>query len=165
MLGASALGLNTPLPALSLESGKVEFARVTQYLYSFMDSANLCQFVWGPSWQLYGPEHMIKMINAVTGWDISVKEALEVGERRLNMMRAFNALNGIDSQHDRLSDKFVNKPLHGGPSDGWHVDKAALESAITEYYHQSGWNEKSGIPSRDTLNRLGLDWVADKLGQ
>jgi aldehyde:ferredoxin oxidoreductase len=158
-----ALGLNQPLPALSLEPGKVEFARITQYLYSFMDSANLCQFVWGPSWQLYGPDYMIKMINAVTGWDLSMEEALEIGERRLNMMRAFNAAEGIDGRQDRLPEKFVEKPLKDGPTDGWKVDKAALKEAISEYYRQSGWDETTGVPTRDTLSRLGLDWVADKL--
>ena len=158
-----ALGLNNPLPALSLEPGKVEFARVTQYLYSFTDSVNLCQFVWGPSWQLYGPDQMIEMINAVTGWDLSMNEALEVGERRLNMMRSFNAAEGIDGRQDQLPVKFVENPLKDGPTAGYKVDKDDLQGAIAEYYRQSGWDEKTGLPTRDTLNRLGLDWVADKL--
>jgi aldehyde:ferredoxin oxidoreductase len=92
-----------------------------------------------------------------------VEEMLEIGERRLNMMRVFNAAEGIDGRQDKLPEKFLDKPLKGGPTDGWKVDKPELEEAIAEYYRQSGWNEKTGIPTRDTLNRLGLDWVVDKL--
>jgi aldehyde:ferredoxin oxidoreductase len=159
----SAIGLTQPLPARDLSAGKVEFARKTQYLYSMMDSINMCQFVWGPSWQLYGPSHMLKMIEAVTGWDVSMEELLAVGERRLNMMRAFNAAEGISRNQDQLPEKFFDKPLKGGPTDGWKVDKEEFENALTEYYRQCGWDEKKGVPTRDTLTRLGLDWIADKL--
>ena len=40
----------------------------------------------------------------------------------------------------------------------------AFEAALQKYYHQCGWDEASGIPKRETLERLGLDWVADQLG-
>jgi aldehyde:ferredoxin oxidoreductase len=157
-----ALGLIKPLPARSLSADKVEFARRTQHIYSMMDSVNMCQFAWGPSWQLYGPEDMVKMIQAVTGWDVTMDELLAVGERRLNMMRAFNAREGISRDQDKLPEKFFLKPLEEGPTEGWKVDKTEFENALTEYYRQCGWDEKSGIPTRDTLTRLGLDWVMNK---
>ena len=157
------IGFTKPLPGQSLDSEKVEFARRTQYIYSMMDTVNLCQFVWGPSWQLYGPEHMVNMIKAVTGWDVSMEELLEVGERRLNLMRAFNAREGITRERDTLPEKFFDKPLQGGPTDGWEVDKDVFEKALTEYYHQCGWDEETGNPTRDSLARLGLAWVVDKM--
>ena len=43
------------------------------------------------SWQLYDTNQLIETLNAVTGWDTDMQEILEVGERRVNMMRAFNA--------------------------------------------------------------------------
>lgn len=73
-----------------------------------MDSINMCMFGWGPSWQLYGPAHMVKMINAVTGWYVNIEELLTVGERRLNMMRAFNAAEGINRNQDKLPEKFFD---------------------------------------------------------
>lgn len=158
-----SIGFTKPLPGQSLDKAKVDFARRTQHLYSMMDSVNLCQFAWGPSWQLYPPVHMVNMIRAVTGWDVTMDELLEVGERRLNMMRAFNAREGITRRQDTLPDKFF-KPLQGGPTDGWKVDKAVFDKALTEYYRQCGWDEENGNPTRDTLTRLGLDWVADKVG-
>ncbi|HSR13593.1 MAG TPA: aldehyde ferredoxin oxidoreductase C-terminal domain-containing protein, partial [Thermodesulfobacteriota bacterium] len=91
-------------------------------------------------------------------WDVTIEELLQVGERRLNMMRAFNAREGIDRKQDTLTGKFFSNPLKGGPSDGWKIDKAEWEAALEEYYRQSGW-DLSGVPTRATLERLGLGWV------
>jgi aldehyde:ferredoxin oxidoreductase len=157
------LGLTQPQKARSLGREKVNFTRQTQHLYSLMDSLCLCQFAWGSSWQLYGPEEIVKMLQAVTGWDVTIKELLTVGERRLNMMRAFNAREGINRNQDILSEKFFQKALKGGPSDGWKVDKAEWEAARNEYYRQSGWDTELGTPTRQTLERLGLGWVAEPI--
>lgn len=160
----ASLGLTSPLPAHSLEPAKVEFARVTQQYFGMLDSVCLCHFVWGVSWPLYGPKQAAAMVKAVTGWDVTLQELLEVGERRVNMMRAFNAREGITSDQDKLAAKFFDRPLKGGLSDGWKVDKAPFEAALQEYYRRCGWDESSGVPKRETLERLGLDWVADQLG-
>ena len=103
------------------------------------------------------------MVKAITGWDVTIEELLTVGERRLNMMRAFNAREGINRKQDILSDGFF-RALKGGPSDGWKVDKTEWEAARDEYYRQSGWDVKLGIPTRRTLEKLGLEWVAEKVG-
>jgi aldehyde:ferredoxin oxidoreductase len=104
------------------------------------------------------------MVKAVTGWDIALPDLLEVGERRVNMMRAFNAREGISRDQDMLSPKFFDRPLKGGPTDGIKVDKVEFETARQEYYRRCGWDESSGIPKRETLVRLGLDWVTDQVG-
>jgi aldehyde:ferredoxin oxidoreductase len=160
-----SLGLNNPLPAQNLDPAKVEFARITQQFFGMLDSVNLCHFVWGVSWPLYGPEQAAAMVKAVTGWDVTLQELLEVGERRVNMMRAFNAREGIARDQDKLPSKFFDRPLRGGPSDGVKLDKAQFETALQEYYHQCGWDESSGIPKRETLERLDLKWLADQLGK
>ncbi len=152
----SFLGLTNPLHAYSLQPAKVEWVRRTQYLFSFMDSANLCQLCWGASWTLYGPQDMVKLVKAVTGWDMSIDEILEVGERRLVMMRMFNRREGFDAKDDSLPDKFFSKPLQDGVSDGVAVDKAEFDSAMVEYYRQSGWDETTGHPTAETIDRLGL---------
>jgi aldehyde:ferredoxin oxidoreductase len=158
------MGLTKPQKPQSLDPEKVNFARKTQHMHSLLDSVNLCQFACGPSWQLYGPQEIVDMIQAVTGWKVSLDELLTVGERRLNMLRAFNAREGMDRNQDTLSEKFFKKALRGGPSDGWKVEKAQFEAALDAYYRQSGWDTETGTPTRETLARLDLDWVADILG-
>ena len=157
------MGLTKPQEPQSLGPEKVNFARKTQHMHSMLDSVNLCQFACGPSWQLYGPDEIMKIVRAVTGWNVTLEELLTVGERRLSMMRAFNAREGINRDQDKLPEKFFREGLQGGPSDGWKVNKAEFEAALDEYYRQSGWDVRSGIPTRQTLERLGLGWVADSL--
>jgi aldehyde:ferredoxin oxidoreductase len=157
----NTLGLMTPQPVKSLGSGKVEFVRKTQQFYSFMDSIGLCAFAWGSAWQLYGPQQAVELVKAVTGWDVTIDELLKVGERRINMMRVFNAKEGIDRASDVLPEKFFT-PLKGGPSDGLTLNREDFETALNEYYKQSGWND-NGIPTRQILEKLDLDWVANQI--
>ncbi len=157
------LGLTEAQPQLSLGPEKVRYARLTQYLYSAMDSVNVCQFVYGPAWQLYGPQELLNMIHYVTGWDVTIDELLAVGERRLNMMRAFNAREGIDRGQDKLPEKMFKKALKGGSTGGIKVDRAQFEAAMDEYFRQNDWDVETGIPTRYKLEELDLAWVADKL--
>jgi aldehyde:ferredoxin oxidoreductase len=157
------LGLTEPQESQSLGPEKINFLRKTQHLYSLMDSLCLCQFAYGPAWQLYGPEEILKLVQSVTGWDVTLEELLKVGERRLNMMRCFNAREGITREQDQLPEKFFNTTLQGGPTDDWKLDKLQFENGLNEYYRQAGWEEKSGVPKRSTLERLGLNWLVDEL--
>ena len=157
------LELTQPQPVRSLGSEKIRYARRTQYLYSCMDSVNVCQFVYGPDWQLLGPAELVQMVNCVTGWNVTIDELLTVGERRLNMLRAFNAREGIDRADDKLAEKMFKKALEGGPSDGLVVDRTQFEGALDEYYRQNDWDVETGNPTRHKLEALDLAWVADQL--
>jgi aldehyde:ferredoxin oxidoreductase len=154
------LGFDAALPADSLGPDKVRFALRGQQFYSFLDTASLCQFVWGPAWSLYGPQEAVDFVRAVTGWaDFDVAELMEIGERRLNMLRAFNAREGIGRREDRLPDKFF-RPLSGtGPTAGVALDRAEIEGALDEYYRLAGWDGTTGNPTPETLARLGLEWA------
>lgn len=157
-----SLGLHDPTPEFDLGPEKIKYTSRTQQYYSFLDSACLCQFAWGPAWQLYSPRQVSELFHAVMGWDVSVEEQLEVGERRLNMMRAFNAREGIGRERDTLPKKFFT-PLRHGVTKGLCVDRKVFEEAIEEYYRQSGWDVETGNPTQKTYERLGLDWVAEQV--
>jgi aldehyde:ferredoxin oxidoreductase len=157
----STLGLNDPHPPESLSLEKVRFAYHTQAQYHALNCAGTCIFVWGGAWQLYGPDVLPRAIQALTGWNTSVWEVQKVGERSLNMMRAFNAREDISRDRDTLPPKmFV--PLKGGPTDGVVVDQDEFETALVQYYGMAGWDE-NGVPTRGKLEELDLAWVADML--
>jgi len=158
------LGLFDPQPALTLNAEMVHYAIVTEHFYSLMDSLNVCQFVFGPaSWQLYGPNDLVEVVRAVTGWDVSLYELMQVGARRLNMLRAFNAREGIGREFDTLPEKFFDVPLSGGPSNGYRVDRERWAQAREAYYAMCGWDSATGYPTRATLESLGIGWVAEKM--
>jgi aldehyde:ferredoxin oxidoreductase len=155
----AVLGFTEEQAARSLSDEKIRFAMTSQHMYSTMDSLNLCQFVYGPAWQLYGPDDMVELVRAVTGWeDVSFEELQIVGERRLNMMRMFNAREGIDRKADVVPDKLF-KPLKGGVSDGWKLDRDEVEAALDKYFEFCGWDVATGIPTTAKLEELDLDWV------
>ena len=157
----AVMGFTEGVEPRSLGDEKIRFTVLSQRLYSALDSLNLCQFVFGSAWQLYGPDDIVEMVQSVTGWeDFSYAEIEKVGERRINMMRAFNAREGFDRKDDLVPEKLF-KPLKGGASDGWKLDRAEVDAAMEKYYELSGWDIGSGNPTRDKLEELDLGWVAD----
>jgi aldehyde:ferredoxin oxidoreductase len=156
------IGLDDPQDVLALNPAKAEFALRTQYAYSALDTVDVCQFVYGPSWQLMGMGELAEMVSAVTGWEVSVDELMEVGRRRLNMLRAFNAREGITRDADTLPDRLFDEPLQGGASDGLSVDRDELVAALDAYFGMAGWDVGSGNPTPETLEGLGLGWVSQR---
>ncbi len=155
----AALGLTTPQPPGSMTDEKIRYAWRTECFYSAMDTYSLCQFVFGPSWELYGPVETAEILAAGTGWDVTVEEILEVGERRLNMMRAFNARHGFTRKDDTLPKKFF-KPLQGtGPTAGVAWKEEELERVKDVYYRLAGWDAATGNPSPKKLEALKLGWL------
>jgi aldehyde:ferredoxin oxidoreductase len=159
----SQIGLDKPQHPKALNAEKVEFALKTQYNYSAADTMSVCQFVYGPSWQLLGPQDMADLLTAATGWDITVEEVQEIGRRRLNLMRALNARYGLARDKDTLPKKLFKQPLEGGRSDGIVLDEAELEAGLDMYYEQAGWTA-DGVPTRATLEDVDLGWTAEAMG-
>lgn len=156
------LGLTRPVPATSLGEEKVEFTLRTQYWVSLMDALCLCQFDWGSTWQLYGPSSAVDVVNAVMGWGVDLQELMDVGARRVNMLKAFNAREGFTREDDKLPPRLF-EPLRGGVSDGMVITREELETAKDQYYAMAGWDVATGNPTAARLQSLELDWVADML--
>ena len=153
------LGLTELQEPGSFNEYKVKMASITQRVYSAMDSFALCLFVWGVGWQLYGPQDTVDMINAATGWDMDVQELVTVGERRINLMRAFNMREGFTRRDDEMKKKFF-EPLKGtGPTAGVFMTREDFERLKDEYYRLNGWDVATGNPTPEKLKALGLEWV------
>ena len=85
-----------------------------------------------------------------------------VGERRVNLLRAFNARDGVGAEADTMPQK-MEVPLEGGATDGVAISREEFEAAKALYYQMAGWDE-DGKPTRTRLGELALGWVADELG-
>jgi aldehyde:ferredoxin oxidoreductase len=152
------IGLTDPQPRDVLNEAKVEYALTTQYAYSALDTADVCQFVFGPAWQLLGMKDLADVISAVHGEETTVDDLMTLGARRLNMLRAFNAREGITRERDTLPKRLFT-PLEGGPSNGKSVDREEFEAALEIYYEKAGWDPITGNPTAETLDGLGLSWL------
>ena len=156
------LDLIDPTAHGSLGVEKVRFAAYTHIFYSILDTLELCQFVWGPAWTLYGPKDVVELVRAVTGWSVSMFELMKVGERRINLLRVFNAREGFTSKDDRLPKKFF-VPLGGiGPTAGAAIEQSEFEAARERYYQLMRWSE-DGTPTHTALVDLGIEWAVEQL--
>ncbi len=153
------IGLTNPQERLALNEEMMRFAMVTQHLSSAVDSLSVCAFIFGASFQLYDANQLVEVVNAVTGWDTDMTEILAVGERRLNMLRAFNSREGIGRESDTLPKKMFKRPLEGGRSDGYSIDEKEWEKALEDYYRLCDWDVMTGHPSLKKMESLGLGWV------
>ena len=156
------MGLGQPQPVHSLTPEKVRFAYLTEVFYSMMDTLDVCQFVYGPTWCLYGPNDTAAMMRAVTGWDVTLDELMTVGKRRLNLLRTFNAREGFSRKDDQLPKKFFTPLVGTGPTAGISLTHEEMEAALDEYYRLAGFTN-DGIPTRETLRDLEIEWAAEYL--
>ncbi len=155
------IGLDDPQSSKGMNQEKVRYAMRTQWAYSAMDSINVCQFVYGPAWHLYDMEQLSLTINAVTGWDVTVDELQELGERRVNLLRAFNAREGIGREQDTLPEKMFKKALKGGPTNDVKIDRQEWEEMMDHYYRFSDWDLTTGNPTLEKLESLGIGWIME----
>jgi len=121
----------------------------------FIDCLGVCMFLSGVPW-----ETVADTVGAVTGWDFSWREAADVGERVLNLMRAFNIRHGETREHNSVSPRILEPPLDG-PAKGISVG-ANWDQMVDTYYETRGW-DKEGRPLPETLRRVGLEDVAKEL--
>ncbi len=156
------IGLGEPQPAYSLTEEKVRFAYESECFYSMLDSAELCQFVWGPTWTLYDGAQTAEMINAVTGWDVTVDELVDVGRRRISLFRVFNAREGLGRKDDKLPKKFFKALKGEGPTSGFALTHEEIDFAIDHYYKLAGLNA-DGAPTPETLKMHDVEWAAEYL--
>ena len=81
-----------------------------------------------------------------------------VGERVVNLERAFNVRDGFRREHDTFPQRMLSEPLHtrGAPGEGQTIRN--LNKFLDRYYELRGW-APVGIPSSGKLNELGLGYV------
>ena len=147
--------------SFAIDDEKVRFAYETQAYFSILDTLCLCQFTWGPAWELYGPTDLIDLCKYGIGWETSIAELLKVGERRINMMRWFNAQNGFTKEQDKLPERMFEL-LPDGPSKGIRLDREKFYAGVALYYQFAGWDPETGNPTDSSLRRLSLGWLAEK---
>ncbi len=94
----------------------------------------------------------LNLLNAITGWNMSMEEFAKTCERVFNLQRAFDVRMGVSRKDDTLPYKMF-KPVHPKHS------LIALEPMLNEYYKLRGW-DPDGKPTREKLVELGLEDVA-----
>ena len=161
-IGETAAGLSLDAKRLphELDHEKVRMVVYSQMYYSLLDTLSLCMFCWGPG-ALFEYEDLVTLLRSATGWNVNMWELMKAGERRINMMRAFNAREGVDSQLDRLPQRVFQPMKDSGPATDRCVKREDLDRAIKTYYSMMNWDVYSGNPTTWKLQELGLSWILE----
>jgi aldehyde:ferredoxin oxidoreductase len=158
-----ALGGIAPADVFTLGETKVRNWYTSERWNSAEKVLGLCFF--GPAPRSFiQVDDVVAAVRAATGWDVTVDELLEIGERAVNMARLFNNREGFTRADDRLPPR-LHTPLEGGPLTGRSIDRDAFEAAITGLYELKGWDPATGAPTPERLGRLGLVWTAPGSGE
>ncbi len=154
---ANPAGVIEPIIAQDLGPKKIAFFVHTQQIWSFFNSLGVCNFAGAPYSSLTLP--MISdAVNAVTGWNTSVHELMELGERAITMARMFNVLEGLTAKEDTLPRRLF-EPLEKATAREKQIKHEDLARAIRHYYEALGWNPDTGVPTEGRLSFLSLDWL------
>jgi aldehyde:ferredoxin oxidoreductase len=149
------LGIIDEVPVDSLGPGKVRVFKYWMQMRVLANCMSICQF---PPWRF---TEYRDLINAVTGWDVSMHELMKVSERTLNLARIYNLREGFTKADDWLPPRFF-KPQTSGALSETSVDPVVLKDAIDTYYEMMGWSE-AGVPRPGILHELNIGWAIDYL--
>lgn len=149
-----------------IEAAGMDYQKIRQFMYlqnhfSMMDSLALCVFSFAPVRTLT-MEHLVELVNAITGWESSLWELMKQGEKRVTMFRAFNVREGFTPEDDSLPDRLY-EPIKSGPLKGLANDREEYEEAKRLYYEMMGWDKETGAPKKSKLIEMDLEWLIDEL--
>jgi len=144
------LGILEPLPADDLGPRKVSLFRDVQLFRIAQDSLVLCYFL------PYVVDQIVDILAAVTGWRTSTTELMRIAERTLTMARLFNLREGLSAADDKLPARFF-QPKRNGALSTKYYDREQFEKAKSYYYTLMGWDAKTGVPTPEKLQELGIE--------
>ncbi len=148
-----------PEATLRLEcKGKGKLVCYCENWCAVIDSLEVCKNL-AENMELLPFSRAAEIAEAATGLHFTEEGMIEIGERIVNLERAYLVREGIRRRDDCLPARFLKEPLPDGASKG-AIFK--IKPMLDEYYVERGW-DKGGIPKVSTLGRLGLVDVADEI--
>jgi len=122
------------------------------------DSAGLCAYMSSFRSQLgsgaiYHIHTIPYLVSLVTGLELDETGLWEIAQRNRNLIRAINVRRGM-----RRKDEVP--PANQRTVIGYEAEQKLLD----DYYRFKGWNS-DGVPTRETLGKLGLEYVVKDFEQ
>ncbi|MEE8372616.1 MAG: aldehyde ferredoxin oxidoreductase N-terminal domain-containing protein [Dehalococcoidia bacterium] len=138
-----------------------QFAAYDDETYTILDMTGICSF-----WSIFLPYPsvnsralMADLVTCVTGMDTSEAELTVMARRTLNLVRSLNLRSGLRRKDDTLAKVFFQGTT---ASPERKLDPDLFNKWIDRYYELKGWDSQ-GIPTKETLQGLELDYVGQDL--
>jgi aldehyde:ferredoxin oxidoreductase len=141
---------------------KADLVRWHEDMFALTEVLGLCSFATTTTYILT-PETIAEMYYAVTGTKVKSDDLMLTGRRVITLERCFNIREGLTREDDVLPWRLMNEPVNKGPAKGLINSKEELNKLLNEYYALHEWDLKTGKPTYETLVKLEMKDVADKL--
>jgi len=120
-------------------------------------AAGMCMF----GWCNLKPEALTDSLTYTTGRKYTLEDVQQMGARIAALRMAFNIRDGVRNVDFPVPGRMIGSPpLTGGPLRGVTVD---LDTQVRDYLEAMGWDTTTGVPTKETLLGLGLDFAAEAL--
>jgi len=137
--------------------GKAKAHMTIHNYFHVAQSAGMCMFAA----LTLKPDALTDSLTYVTGQRFTLDDVLLCGARIAALRMAFNVREGVRNVELPVPDRVLGRPpLEAGPTAGRTVD---LDAQVQDYLKAAGWDTRTGAPTRETLLKLGLDFVAADL--
>jgi benzoyl-CoA reductase subunit BamB len=142
---------NPYYPTVDMSVDIVDWQEMMHYIDDALGvCAGLSSFPLKPPYHIH---NYPAFISSATGIDMDEAGLKQVYKRNRTLLRAVNVRRGL-----RRADE---KP----PDDHWKKRFPELEAQLLDaYYKFKGWDSQ-GIPTKESLHELGMDYVAEDLEQ
>ena len=84
----------------------------------------------------------------------------QTAKRVLTLEKSYNVREGKLRKDDMPVHRFFQK-RKGGPLDGKALDEEGFQRLLDSYYELHGWDPKTSIPKKSTLEELELNFVIE----
>ncbi len=154
---APGSGMDLTKPEPRVYTGRAKLQRELMNLMHIVNVAGLCMF----GYSSMPVDSLPEFISSVTGWNYSLDECQITGERIGTLRHVFNLREGHNPLERKFSGRIIGKPpLTRGPLKDLSIDEKTM---IKEYLELVDWDQKTAVPSKSALERLGLEEVIKDL--
>ncbi len=129
---------------------------------ALMESATACGFASRPFTQIWGSiEEAVRVfLNASCGWNLTLADINDIELRIYYFNRCVSLREGYHpSKDDYLPQRAFDEPITDKYGKTWVWDRAEFEEEKKRYYVEKLKLTEAGLPPKEGLKRLGLDFV------
>ena len=155
---------------------KANMVVVSENFCAISDAVGICKFTTSETWAIF-PEDVAEGLTYLTGIEFSTDVLLKIGERIVNLERAYNARHGYSRKDDKLPYRIMNEPLKMFDPDkdlkeikivpkvdgSTEPPMVELDYMLYQYYELRGWDKETGWPTVKKLKELELSDVLEVL--
>ena len=132
------------------------------------EAATVCNFTASPASKIWGSleEGVRQYVNAVCGWNISLDELNRIALRNYMLERCYCMREGYDPAiHTKIPDRAFEQPITNKHGESYVLDREDFGRRVKDYNVNALQLTEDGLPRKDLLRELGLDYVFPTLDQ